>query len=144
MTEAILLRLEYGGHHCKSAWQSVGEATSVYLQQQEASDSHSGKAEPVRFHDRPENFISMSVHKRQALRDVTKQEIKSANSVASGVVSLWRAVIITTCYSQITHSSDLKEQVIGYLNVFTGILAGTAFSYSHAPTYTELSRLQGA
>lgn len=121
----------------------MGEGTSVYLWQQEASDSHSWKAEPVRFHDRPENFISMSVNKRHALRDVTKQEIKSANSVASGV-SLWRAVIITTCYSQITHSSDLKEQVIGYLNVFTGILAGTAFSYSHAPTYTELSRLQGA
>lgn len=74
----------------------MGTGTSVYLQQQEASHSHSWKGEPVRFHDRPENFISMSVNKRQAFRDMTKQEIKSANSVSSGVVSLWRAVIVTT------------------------------------------------
>lgn len=75
---------------------------------------------------------------------MTKQEIKSENSVASRVVTLWRAVIVTTCYSQITHSSDLKEQVIRYLNVFTGILAVTAFFYSHIPTYAGFNRLHRA
>lgn len=69
---------------------------------------------------------------------------KSENSVANGVVSLWKAVIATTCYSQITHPSDLKEHVIRYLNVFTGILAVTASFYSHMPTYTEFNRLHGA
>lgn len=54
------------------------------------------------------------------------------------------AVIATTCYSQITRPLDLKEHVIGYLNVFTGILAVTASFYSHMPTYTEFNRLHGA
>lgn len=75
---------------------------------------------------------------------MTKEEIKSENSVASSVVILCRAVIVTTCYSQITHPSDLKEQVIRYLNVFTGILAVTAFFYSHMPTCTEFNRLHRA
>lgn len=74
---------------------------------------------------------------------MTKEEIKSENLVVSSVVILWRAVIVT-CYSQITHSSDLKEQVIWYLNVFTGILAVTAFFYSHMPTCTEFNRLHRA
>lgn len=72
---------------------------------------------------------------------MTKEEIKSENSVASSVVILCRAVNVTTCYSQITHSSDLKEQVIWYLNVFTGILAVTAFfsihTYPHAQNLTD-------
>lgn len=74
---------------------------------------------------------------------MTKQGKNSENSVASSVASLWRAAIIT-CYSQITHPSDVKEQVIWYLNVFTGVLAGTASSYPHIPTDTESNRLHRA
>lgn len=62
---------------------------------------------------------------------------ESENSVANSVAGLWRAVTATVCYSQITHPSDLKEQVIRYLDVFTAILAVTAFSYSHIPTHTH-------
>lgn len=69
---------------------------------------------------------------------------KSENSVANGVVTLWRTVIATTCYSQITRPLDLKEHVIRYLNVFTGILAVTASFHSHMPTYAEFNRLHGA
>lgn len=46
-------------------------------------------------------------------------------------------------YSQSTRT-HLKEQATRYLNVFTGILAGTAFSRSHVPTHAERNRLQGA
>lgn len=64
--------------------------------------------------------------------------------MANSVASLWRAVTVTTCYSQITHPPDLKEQVIPYLDVFTGMLAVPAFSYSHTPTYTKFNRLHRA
>lgn len=93
-----------------------------------------------------ENMICASIKKTQlcTCRSDSARGEKSENSVANGVVSLGRAVIATTCYSQITRPLDLKEHVIRYLNVFTGILAVTASFYSHMPTYTEFNRLRGA
>lgn len=93
-----------------------------------------------------ENMIGASIKKTQlcTCRSDSARGEKSENSVANGVVSLWRAVIATTCYSQITRPLDLKEHVIRYLNVFTGILAVTASFSSHMPTYTEFNRLRGA
>lgn len=71
---------------------------------------------------------------------MTKQEIKSENSVASSVISS----NFNMLFPNITHPSDLKEQVIRYLNVFTQILAVTAFFNSHIPTFTEFNRFHRA
>lgn len=53
-------------------------------------------------------------------------------------------VMVEAHSSQITHPPDLKEQVVRYLAVFTGMLAGTAFFCSRVPTRAQLNRLQGA
>lgn len=122
--------------------ESAGVGKGVYLHREKPSDSHNLKAEP--FLDRLENaIISIRMNKRETRREVTKQE-RRENSAAGSVISLWKAVIVTTCYSPITHPSDLKEQVIRHLNVFTEILAVTASSYSHKPPHAELNRLNRA